>query len=180
MYPTESVLAFLFATVATIVATLTGLIGAFSTFRLQESNREINLLKELVLRKPVGTNQVLVDVVKAYNYESLEKIYDRNLDSVELLKQAVLHETASAYQAELLADIDNIRRNQIIHDQKKQLTLTGFTTSLSFVFISLLLLILTNYLLLLGFNLWLPIAAYLAAVGYCLWLFTDQLKKLMA
>lgn len=128
---TEGVLSFLFATVATIVATLTGLIGAFSTFRLQESNREINLLKELVLRKPVGTHQILVDVIKAYQYEALEKIYDRNLESVELLRQAVLQGTPLVYHGELLADIDNIRRNQIIHDQKKHLMLTGFKRRLA-------------------------------------------------
>jgi hypothetical protein len=180
MQLTENVLTFLLATVATIVATLTGLIGAFSTFRLQESNREINLLKDLVLRKPVGANQVLVDVVKAYNYASLEKVYDRNLESVELLRQAVIHETSSAYHEELLADIDNIRRNQVIHDQKKDLTLAGFQTSLVFVFVSLLLLALTNLLLVLGSYVWPLIGIYLAAVCYCLWLFTDQLKKLMA
>ncbi|GAB4046045.1 hypothetical protein [Spirosoma litoris] len=180
MYLTENVLTFLLATVATLVATLTGLIGAFSTFRLQESNREINLLKNLVLRKPVGTNQVLVDVIKANTYESLEKVYDRNLASVELLHQAIVDGTPSAYQAELLADIDNIRRNQVIHDQKKYLTLRGFQTSLAFVFITLLLLALTNWLLLLGSYLWPSLGGYLVAVGYCLWLFTDQLKKLMA
>ena len=180
MQLTENVLTFLLATVATIVATLTGLIGAFSTFRLQESNREINLLKDLVLIKPVGANQVLVDVVKAYNYASLEKVYDRTLESVELLRQAVIHETSSAYHEELLADIDNIRRNQVIHDQKKDLTLAGFQTSLVFVFVSLLPLALTNLLLVLGSYVWPLIGIYLAAVWYCLWLFTDQLKKLMA
>ena len=180
MYPTEDILAFLFATVATIVATLTGLIGAFSTFRLQESNREINLLKDIVLKKSVGDKQRLIDVIKAYNYASLEKIYDRNLESTELLKQAVLQGTPLVYHNELLLDIDNIRRNQLIHDQKQTLTLSGFKTSLGFVFLSLLLLAITNTLLLLSAYLWLVLLVFLAVVSYSLWLFAHQLKQLMA
>jgi hypothetical protein len=49
--PTKDILELLFATVATIVASVTGLIGAFSTFRLQNIYREINLSKNIVIHK---------------------------------------------------------------------------------------------------------------------------------
>jgi hypothetical protein len=39
--PNADILEFLFATVATIVATVTGLIGAFATFRLQNIRAHI-------------------------------------------------------------------------------------------------------------------------------------------
>jgi hypothetical protein len=44
--PDSNILAFLFSTIATIVATLTGLIGAFATFKLQKFESKLDFLKD--------------------------------------------------------------------------------------------------------------------------------------
>ena len=86
MYPNADILEFLFATVATIIATLTGLIGAFSTFRLQNIIAEIQLLKGLLLDKQLPDGQLFKDYVKGDKYYLLEKIYDTDAESIVVLK----------------------------------------------------------------------------------------------
>lgn len=72
--PTADVLEFLFATVATIVATLTGLIGAFSTFRLQAISTEIGFLKGFILEKKGTDGKTLNEYIKGDDYYLLEKV----------------------------------------------------------------------------------------------------------
>ena len=136
---------FVFATIATIVATLTGLIGAFSTFRLQDSAREINLLKNIVLKRKVGNEEVLLDLIKRKDYSAVEQIYDRTMAGADLLKKFIEANISIENTTEILLDIDNIRRNQILYEQKKKLTLNGFIFSLIFVLLSVLLLLFTDF-----------------------------------
>jgi len=84
--PNADILEFLFATVATIVATVTGLIGAFATFRSQNISSETGFLKEFVLAEKVANEKTLNDYIKNDDYHLLEKIYYRNLDGVQILK----------------------------------------------------------------------------------------------
>ena len=83
------VLEFLFSGVATIVATLTGLIGAFSTFRLQNISAEIGFLKGFVLEKKADNSKTLNEYIKGEDYHLLEKIYDRNLEGVQVLEEVI-------------------------------------------------------------------------------------------
>ena len=175
--PSKDILEILFATVATIVATVTGLIGAFSTFRLQNINREVNLLKDIAIHKKTVDGQTIFDLIKKKEYNSLEKIYDRDLAGANLLKQIVVESVLNTN--ELLIDIDNITRNQQQHDHIKQLTIKGSRTSLMFVFLSLFLLVLTNLLLVFSQALWFVLIIYLSLTGYIFFLFVNQLKKLI-
>ncbi|MEZ7505957.1 hypothetical protein [Flavobacterium sp. Arc2] len=88
--PNADILEFLFATVATIVATVTGLIGAFATFRLQNISSEIGFLKGYVLAKKVDETKTLNDYIKGEYYHLLEKIYDRNLEGISILENVTL------------------------------------------------------------------------------------------
>ena len=179
MYPNADILEFLFATVATIVATVTGLIGAFSTFRLQNIDTEVNFLKGLVINKKFGDESCINDFIKGVHYHLLEKIYDPNLEGVEELEKVVLTNKLNLQSNELLLDIDNIRRNQLLHNKMKTLTMKGFKSALVFVFVSLVLLILTNGLLQSGQFLWLLLTVYLTAVAYIFFHFVKQVKQLM-
>ena len=177
--PGKETLELLFATVATIVATVTGLIGAFSTFRLQNINREVNLLKDIVIHKKAKDEHTIFDLIKGKDYNLLEKIYDRDLQGVNLLKQIIVESDFSININELIIDIDNIKRNQILHDNIKNLTISGFRTSLIFVFLSLLLLISTNFLIMLNQSLWLVLIVFLSLTGYIFFLLLNQLRKLI-
>ena len=179
MIPTKDVLVLLFATVATIVATITGLIGEFSTFRLQNINREVNLLKDIVIHKKAFDKETILDLIKANNYNLLEKVYDRNLAGANLLKEIIVEGGFIENKNELLIDTDNITRNQLLHDNIKGLTIRGFTTSLIFVFLSLQLLVLTNFLIMLNQYLWFMLIVYLFLTSYIFFLFVNQLKKMI-
>jgi len=179
MNPTKDILELLFATVATIVATLTGLIGAFSTFRLQNINREVNLLKDLVLNKKFENEQTIKGFLRTDNYGLMVKIYDQTMEGARLLKNTVLDNGFDKHFSELLIDVDNIISNQMLHDQIKALTVNGFKTSLAFVFLSLILLVCTNCLMYSGHLFWVGLIIYLSLVGYVLFLFVKQLEKLI-
>ena len=179
MTPQSDTLQFLFASVATIVATLTGLIGAFSTFRLQNIDTEITFLKGLVLGKKITDNKTIADYLKGDKYHLVEEIYDPNLAGVELLRNVVLDNHLDVHLNELLIDIDNIKRNQLLHEDFKFITIKGFKTSLSFVFVSLLMLVFTPALSIFGHYLWWLLFIYIVSVAYVLILFVKQLAKLM-
>lgn len=168
MYPNADILEFLFATVAAIVATLTGLIGAFSTFRLQNIDTELNFLKGLVINKKFGDNSCINDYIKGKQYHLLEKIYDLKMDGVILLEKIIKENSLDSQCDELLIDTDNIKRQQLLHDNMKRLTVGGFTNSLLFVFVSLLLLIITNALLQTGPWLWLILTIFMSWFLYAL------------
>jgi hypothetical protein len=180
MFLNADILEFLFATIATIVATMTGLIGAFSTFRLQNIVKEIDLLKDLLLAKKIQGDISFKDYLKNDNYNLLEKIYDLDLKGIETLENVIqTNQLNKQINEVLLFDINNIKRNQRLHDNTKQLTIRGVTISLFFVFISLVLLIFSNGLLLLGERIWVALALYMSAVAYIFHLFIKQLKQLI-
>ncbi|MGI4729888.1 MAG: hypothetical protein ACRYGB_15040 [Janthinobacterium lividum] len=155
------------------------MIGAFSTFRLQNINREVNLLKDIVIHKRTPGGQAVIDFMKNDDYTLLEKIYDRNLSGAQLLKQIITDHGLDHDLNELLIDTNNITKNQQLHDRIKLLTIQGFSKSLLFVFFSLLLLISTNILLSLTTFLWFILIFYLVLTGYIFLLFINQLKKLI-
>ena len=179
MYPNADILEFLFATVATIVATLTGLIGAFSTFKLQKIETEIQLLKGLLIQKELPNGKIFIDYIKGDKYYLLEKIYDLNMESIATLEKLVTDNKLEAQLSELLLDIDNIKRNQILHNKIKSVSLNGFINSLVFVFASLMLLIFAKGLLTTAQWLWVIFCIYMLALAFILRMFIIQLKLLM-
>ncbi|MEP7198100.1 MAG: hypothetical protein ABI851_16400 [Saprospiraceae bacterium] len=145
--PNADILEFLFATVATIVATVTGLIGAFATFRLQNISTEIGFLKGFILAKKVANEKTLNDYIKGDDYHLLEKIYDRNLQGVRILKEVIDKHQLHYRLNEFTFDLQNTEHNQIQYDTIKKMTIRSFGLSLCFVFANLILLLLTTEIL---------------------------------
>ncbi|SFC23112.1 hypothetical protein [Spirosoma endophyticum] len=176
--PTADVLELLFATVATIVATLTGIIGAFSTFRLQTISSEIGFLKGFMLEKKDSTGKTLNEYIKGDEYHLLEKVYNRTMNAVDLLAEVIqqnrLHEALNEFRF----DLQNIRTNQQRYDAIKRLTSSVFMRSLLFVFLSLLLLLFTIEILALRY-VWFVILSYFLLTGLVLWQFVRQVNQLM-
>lgn len=160
--PNADILEFLFATVATIVATVTGLIGAFATFRLQNISSEISFLKGFVLAKKVAENKTINDYIKGDEYHLLEKIYDRNLKGITLLEDFIFKHQLHGELNELKFDLQNILHNQQQYDYIKTMTIRSFGLSLCFVFVNFILLLLTNVLL------QFPNLYYIFIVYFCL------------
>jgi len=153
--PNADILEFLFATVATIVATVTGLIGAFATFRSQNISSETGFLKEFVLAEKVANEKTLNDYIKNDDYHLLEKIYYRNLDGVQILKGLIDKRRLHSQFNEFTFDFQNTEHNQIQYDTIKKMTIRSFGLSLCFVFANLILLLLTTEILdLNNFNFW--------------------------
>ena len=176
--PNADILEFLFATVATIVATVTGLIGAFATFRLQNINSEIGFLKGFVLQKKVAENKTLNDYIKGNDYHLLEKIYDRNLNGIELLEKVISKNNLHNQLDELKFDVQNIRHNQIQYDIIKKMTIRSFGFSLCFVFTNLILLLFTTEIVQLNkFYFWCII--YYSIIALLFFQFIRQVKELI-
>ena len=176
--PNADILEFLFATVATIVATVTGLIGAFATFRLQNISSEIGFLKGFVLAKKVTETKTLNDYIKGEDYHLLEKIYDRNLEGILLLENIVSKHNLHRYLDELKFDLQNIRHNQIQYDTIKKMTIRSFGLSLCFVFANLILLLLTIEILKLPhFYVWFIL--YFSVIATIFFQFVRQVKMLI-
>jgi len=144
--PDSNILAFLFSTVAVLVATLTGLIGAFSTFRLQRMDAKLDFLKDYLLHKEVSNAKTFNQKLRETGYTDIEKIYRHDMAAVELLHQLVEEFDYHQHTEEYEHDILNIRRHQQISDRVRKLTKGNFIFSLGFVFISIVLLVLTNLL----------------------------------
>src|ERR1700745_1464307 len=85
----STILSILFSTVAAIVATLTGLIGGFATFRLQRMDAKLDFLKDYMLHKEVRGTKTLNQKLRMAEYRHIEKIYLHNLEAVTLLKNIV-------------------------------------------------------------------------------------------
>lgn len=143
----REILEFLFSAVATIVATLTGLIGAFSTFRLQNISTEISFLKGFVLDKKPDNSKTLNEYIKGEDYHLLEKIYDRNFKGIQILEDVIIKHNFHNKLNEFSFDLQNIRINQKQYNEIKKMTINGFTQSLGFVFVSLALLLFTTIIL---------------------------------
>lgn len=176
--PNADILEFLFATVATIVATVTGLIGAFATFRLQNISSEIGFLKGFILAKKVAENSTLNDYIKGEDYHLLEKIYDRNLEGILLLENVISKNNLHNQLNELKFDLQNIRHNQMQYDSIKNMTIRSFGLSLCFVFANLILLLITIEILKLPhFYLW--FIFYFSVMATIFFQFVRQVKVLI-
>ena len=174
--PNAEILYFLFSATATIIATLTGLLGVFSTFRLQNINEEISLLKDLILNRKIDGLTSLSEYISRENYHLLEKIYDRNNAGIDLLEETIqqnnLDEASNEY------DLSNLRTNQKSYDTIKGMTIRSFALSLVFVLGSLILLVFANsFLNLQGFYWYTSI--YFLLIGILLFLYVKQIAKLI-
>ncbi len=177
--PNAEILYFLFSATATIIATLTGLLGVFSTFRLQNINEEINLLKDLVLNRKADGLTSLREHITRENYHLLEKVYDRNIAGIDLLDSIIQKQELGEQSNEFKYDLSNIRSNQESYDTIKGMTTRSFALSLVFVLGSLILLVFANsFLTLQGFY-WYT-ALYFLLVAILLFLYVLQIAKLIA
>lgn len=176
--PNAEILYFLFSATATIIATLTGLLGVFSTFRLQNINTEISLLKDLILNRKVDGLTSLNAYIAGENYHLLQKIYDRNNAGIDLLDEIFQKHNAGEKSNEFEYDLSNLRTNQKSYDTIKGMTIRSFALSLIFVLGSLILLVFTNsFLNLPGFYGY--IAIYFVLIGILLFLYVIQIAKLI-
>ena len=170
------ILYFLFSATATIIATLTGLLGVFSTFRLQNINEEISLLKDLILNRKMDGLTSLNEYIAGENYHLLEKIYDRNNAGIDLLEEIIQQNNVSEAANEY--DLSNLRTNQKSYDTIKGMTIRSFALSLVFVLGSLILLVFANsFLKLQGFY-WYT-AIYFVLIAILLALYVKQIAKLI-
>ncbi len=174
--PNAEILYFLFSATATIIATLTGLLGVFSTFRLQNINEEISLLKDLILNRKMDGLTSLNEYIARGNYHLLEKIYDRNNAGIDLLEETIQQNNLSEASNEY--DLSNLRTNQKSYDTIKGMTIRSFALSLVFVLGSLILLVFANsFLNLQGFY-WYT-AIYFVLIAILLALYIKQIAKLI-
>ena len=176
--PNAEILYFLFSATATIIATLTGLLGVFSTFRLQNINEEINLLKDLVLNRKMDGLTSLREHITSENYHLLEKVYDRNIAGIDLLETIILKQGIGEQSNEFKYDLSNIRSNQESYDTIKGMTTRSFALSLVFVLASLILLIFANLFLVLQGFYW-YIAIYCLLIATLFFLYVLQIAKLI-
>jgi hypothetical protein len=147
--PNLSTLEFFFSTVATIVASLTGLIGVFATFRLQNISAEIRHLKQSILEKKIEDLKTLNDYIKGENYHLLEKIYERNFSGIDILKSAIEQNELHLKINEFAFDLENLSNNQHLYQKIKVMTVTIFVICLAFVFANLGFLLFASSILLL-------------------------------
>ncbi|HET7002844.1 MAG TPA: hypothetical protein VFI33_16075 [Puia sp.] len=177
--PDSNILAFLFSTVAVLVATLTGLIGAFSTFRLQRMDAKLDFLKDYLLHKEVSNAKTLNEKIRETGYTHIENIYLHNMAAVELLKQLVEQLDYHQHTEEYEHDILNIRKHQQVGDRVRKLTKSNFIISLCFVFVSIVLLVFTNMLA--GSSLiWPVLGIFLPLLAAVFVAFIFQVKGLIA
>lgn len=177
--PDSNILAFLFSTVAAIVATLTGLIGAFATFRLQRMDAKLDFLKDYLLHKEVTNAKTLNQKLKEVGYTHIEKIYLHNMAAVELLHQLVEQLEYHQHTEEYEHDILNIRKHQQFSDKVRRLTRSNFIISLCFVLTSILLLAFTNALAVSSF-IWLVLGVFFVTLTTVFYAFIIQVKSLIA
>lgn len=176
--PNADTLEFLFATVATIIATLTGLIGVFSTFRLQNINAEISLLKGFILDKKLEGNLPLREYITGESYHLLEKIYDRNNAAIALLDKIIEKHDLGKKINEFRYDLSNLLTNQKRYDTIKGMTIRSFALSLIFVLGNLILLFFNNRILIISDLSWYSVI-YFFLIGTLLFLYVTQIAKLI-
>ncbi|HRH59422.1 MAG TPA: hypothetical protein PL045_02580, partial [Chitinophagaceae bacterium] len=162
--PDSNILAFLFSTAAALVATLTGLIGGFATFRLQRMDAKLDFLKDYVLHKEITNDTTLNEKLRDVGYSHIERVYLHNMNAVNLLKQLVHELDYHQHSDEYSHDLSNITRHQIQYDRIKKHTARDFIFSLSFVFVSLALLLFTNAILSSSF-VWFLLIIFFATVA---------------
>jgi hypothetical protein len=175
----NSILISLFSTVAALVATLTGLIGGFATFRLQRMDAKLDFLKDYILHKEIKGDEALNEKLRSKGYLHIEKIYVHNIDAVKLL-ETLIHELDYHHHSnEYKHDIQNITEHQNRYDSIRKRTYNDFFFSLCFVFISLGLLLFTNVVLVSSY-LWLILIFFFFVTAVVFYKFITQVKNLIA
>lgn len=174
----STILTVLFSTVAAIVATLTGLIGGFATFRLQRMDAKLDFLKDYVLHKEVRGTKTLNQKLRDVEYKHIEKIYLHDMDAVNLLQSVIEELDYHQHTQEYEHDINNISKHQHRYDKIRRLTKRDFFLSLCFVFITLGLLLITNTILSFSF-LWIILVVFFVLSALIFYEFVNQVKTLM-
>jgi hypothetical protein len=177
--PNLDILIIFFSTAAVIVATLTGLIGAFATFKLQKIETKLDFLKDYTMHKEVEEEKTLNHKIREHHYLNIRQIYVHNLEAIKVLKNCIDELDYHNHSEEYHFDLENITNFQIQYDNIRNLTKDEFTKSLVFV--------ITNLLFLLFANFWIESYFWKSIIGadfmimcYIFSLFIKQIKLLMA
>jgi hypothetical protein len=176
--PDNTILVVLFSTVAAIVATLTGLIGAFATFRLQRMDAKLDFLKDYLLHKKLSGAKTLNEKLRDTGYRQIERIYLHNADAVELLSDLVEELDYHQHTEEYGHDLLNIRKHQRISDRIRKMTRNNFVLSLGFVLISIMLLVFTNVVAQASYA-WIILSIFFVLLIMVFWAFVIQVKTLI-
>ena len=174
----STILSILFSTVAALVATLTGLIGGFATFRLQRMDAKLDFLKDYMLHKEVKGTRTLNQKLRDVDYKHIEKIYLHNADAVALLKTLVDQLDYHQHTNEYVYDINNIANHQRRYDVIRKLTKRDFFLSMFFVFVSLGLLAFTDFITGLSFT-WIILTIFFILLALVFYEFVMQVKNLI-
>jgi hypothetical protein len=177
--PNVDILIVLFSTIAVIVATLTGLIGAFATFKLQKIETKLDFLKDYTLHKELDEEKSLNHKIREHHYLSIRQIYVHNLEAIQVLKNCIDELDYHNHSEEYHFDLENITNFQTQYDAIRNLTKEEFSKSLVFVFANLLVLLFTNYAV--ENSLWKGIILGDFIILYYIFsLFVKQVKLLMS
>lgn len=177
--PDSSIIISLFSSVASLVATLTGLIGGFATFRLQRMDAKLDFLKDYILHKEINGDETLNQKIRNNEYGYIEKIYLHNMGAVKLLEKLIHDLDYHHHSHEYKHDIQNITGHQRRYDTIRRNTFKDFFFSMGFVFISLLLLLFTNEVLASSY-LWLILFFFFFITAVVFYKFIVQVKNLIA
>ncbi len=177
--PDSNILAFLFSSVAALVATLTGLIGGFATFRLQRMDAKLDFLKDHLLHKEIEGDETLNQKLRNTGYLHIEKIYLHNAAAVTLLQELINQFDYHRHSEEYSHDLENIAKHQRIYDKIRSHTFKDFVFSLCFVFASLVLLLFTNSVLVSSFRS-IVLFIFFSVAAIVFYKFILQVKNLIA
>lgn len=177
--PDSNILVVLFSTIASIVAALTGLIGAFATFKLQKLETKLDFLKDYTLHKELKETKTLNHKIREHRYLCIRQIYVHNLEAIEVLRKCIKELDYHNHSEEYKYDLENITNFQHQYDKIKNITRVEFMKSLVFVILNILALLFTNAILTTSW-LWIFITIDLIVLVYTFSLFFKQLKLLMS
>jgi hypothetical protein len=175
----SNALYYFFSTSAQVIATIAGLIGAFSVFRLGNINEEINLLKLLALDREFLPEKTLKKTFVGENYYNLEKVFDLDFHSIEVLRNLIEKETEGLFAIDYACDLENIKNNLKLYVNIKKANAQMFTYSMALIFISLISVLATNYLASQN-SIYLILGFYLMLLAILFWLFITQIKTLIS
>jgi hypothetical protein len=174
----SNILAFLFSTIAAIVATLTGLIGAFATFKLQKIESKLDFLKDYTLHKELDETKTLNNKIREHRYLSIQKIYVHNMAAIQELKNCIEELDYHNHTQEYQYDLENITNFQNQYDAIRNHSKNEFAKSLVFVLLCLGGLVFTNAILKSDFG-WLVIIGCFAGLTWIFSIFIKQIKLLL-
>jgi hypothetical protein len=176
--PDNNILAVLFSTIAAIVATLTGLIGAFATFKLQKLESKLDFLKDYILHKELDETKTLNNKIREQRYLSIRKIYVHNIAAIDELKDCIDELDYHNHTEEYKYDLENITQFQLQYDTIKNHSKVEFSKSLFFTTLCLISLLFTNTILQSSFW-WLIISIYFVGLIYIFRVFVKQIELLI-